>query len=110
MSAVAAKPAPRRRRGLPWIVALLIILLVLGAAAFWLNTSAAAATTAVATLTVFQGVTSVAHGAGAYANAATGAVVQAGDSVKTDGKGRAAIQLPDGTLTRLASKIGRAHV
>ena len=103
MSAVAAKPAPRRRRGLPWIVALLIILLLVGAAAFWLNTSAAAATNAVATLTVFQGVTSVAHGGGAYANAATGAVVQAGDSVKTDAKGRAAIQLPDGTLTRLAS-------
>src|SRR5438309_9619555 len=103
MSAVAAKPAPRRRRGLPWIVALLIIMLLVGAAAFWLNTSAAAATNAVATLTVFQGVTSVAHGAGAYANAATGAVVQAGDSIKTDAKGRAAIQLPDGTLTRLAS-------
>jgi hypothetical protein len=103
MSAVAAKPAPRRRRGLPWIVALLIILLLVVAAGYWLNTSAAAATNAVATLTVFQPVISVAHGSGAYADAATGAVVQAGDGVKTDAKGRAAIQLPDGTLTRLAS-------
>src|ERR1700737_4378376 len=54
MSAVAAKPAQRRRRGLPWIVALLFIL-------------------------------------------------QLGDGVKTDGRGRGTIQLPDGTLTRLAS-------
>ncbi|TMD31988.1 MAG: FecR domain-containing protein [Chloroflexi bacterium] len=103
MSAVAAKPAPRRRRGLPWIVALLIILLLVGAAAFWLNTSAVAATNAVATLTVFQPVTSVARGGGAYADATTGAVVQAGDGVRTDAKGRGSIQLPDGTLTRLAS-------
>src|SRR3984893_585638 len=103
MSAVAAKPAPRRRRGLPWIVALLIILLLVGAAAFWLNTSAAAATNAVATLSVFQPVTSVAKSGGAYAAAATGAIVQPGDGVKTDARGRGAIQLPDGTLTRLAS-------
>jgi hypothetical protein len=33
---------------------------------------------------------------------APGTVVQPGDAVKTDAKGRAAIQLPDGTLTRMA--------
>ena len=103
MSAVAAKPVPRRRRGLPWILALAIVLLLVSAAAFWLNTSASASTNAVATLTIFQPTTSLAHNGGDYATATTGAVVQAGDAVKTDAKGRAAIQLPDGTLTRLAS-------
>src|SRR5467141_807461 len=103
MSAVAAKPAPRRRRGLRWIVVLVVIAALVAGAAFWLNTSASAATNATATLNVFLPVTSVAHNGGAYAAATTGATVQPGDGVKTDGKGRAAIQLPDGTLTRLAS-------
>src|SRR6266446_1115467 len=103
MSAVAAKPVPRRRRGLRWIVVLVVIVVLVAGAAFWLNTSASAATNAVATLNVFLPVTSVAHNGGAYAAATTGATVQPGDGVKTDAKGRAAIQLPDGTLTRLAS-------
>jgi cytoskeletal protein RodZ len=104
MSAVAVKPAPkRRRRGLPWIIALVVIVLLVGAGAVWLNASAAAATSAVATLTVFRPTTSVAHNGGAYADAKTGAIVQPGDGVKTDATGRASIQLPDGTLTRLAS-------
>jgi hypothetical protein len=103
MSAVAAKAAPRRRRGLRWILALLIVVLVVAGAASWLNTSAAASTSAVATLTIFRMTTSVAHNGGEYAGATTGSIVQAGDGVKTDATGRAAIQLPDGTLTRLAS-------
>jgi hypothetical protein len=103
MSAVATKPPPRRRRGLGWIVALIIIVLLVGAGVFWLNTSASASTNAVATLTIFQPTTSVVHNGGDYATATTGAIVQPGDGVKTDVKGRAAIQLPDGTLTRLAS-------
>ncbi len=102
MPAVAARPAPRRRRGLPWILALIVLVLLVGGAAVWLNVSASAATNAVATLTVYVPVTSVAHN-GAYAQASSGAMVQAGDGVKTDAKGRASIQLPDGTLTRLAS-------
>src|SRR4029077_7808045 len=56
---------------------------------------------------------SLAHGGGAYSPALTGAQVQAGDSVKTDTKGRASIQLPDGTLTRLSSdteiRLDAAH-
>ncbi len=103
MSGVAAKPAPRRRRGLRWIVVLVVIVVVVAAAAFWLNTSASASTNAVAVLNVFVPVTSVAHNGGAYDPATTGAIVQSGDGVKTDAKGRAAIQFPDGTLTRLAS-------
>src|SRR5258708_8314873 len=103
MSAVAARPAPRRRRGLRWIVVLVIIVVVVGGLAFWLNTSASASTNAVAVLNVFVPVTSLAHNGGAYDPTTTGAIVQPGDGVKTDAKGRAAIQFPDGTLTRLAS-------
>src|SRR5438128_6156812 len=102
MPAVAARPAPRRRRGLPWILALVVLVLLVGGAAIWLNVSASAATNAVATLRVYVPVTAVAHD-GAYSRANSGAMVQAGDGVKTDAKGRASIQLPDGTLTRLAS-------
>jgi hypothetical protein len=103
MPAVAAKPAPRRRRSLRWIVALLVIVLVVAGGAIYLNIAASAATNAAATLTVFLPTTSVAHNGGAYAAANTGAIVQPGDGVQTDAKGRASIQLPDGTLTRLAS-------
>ncbi len=113
MRAVAAKPAPRRRSGLRWIVGLLIIVLLAAGAVVWLNSAAAASTNAVATLTVFLPATSVAHNGGDYAEAATGSIVQPGDGVKTDAKGRAAIQLPDGTLTRLANsteiKLSSAH-
>lgn len=103
MSALAARTPSRRRRGLPWLAALVIILLIVGGLGFWLTTAASAATNAVAALTVFRPITSVARGGGAYAEAKTGEVIQPGDSVRTDAKGRAGIQLPDGTLTRLAS-------
>src|SRR5260370_7128735 len=103
MSAVAARPAPRRRRGLCWMGVVVVIVLVVGGVAFGLNTSASASTNAVAVLNVFVPVTSLAHNGGAYDPATTGAIVQSSDGVKTDAKGRAAIQFPDGTLTRLAS-------
>jgi hypothetical protein len=102
MSVTAARTAPRRRGGYRLIIILLVVLLIVGAAFFWLSSAASAATNAAATLTVFQPTASVAHGGGAYLTAATGAVINPGDSIKTDTKGRAAIQLPDGTLTRLA--------
>ena len=102
MRAVAAKPAPRRR-GLRWIIVLVVLVALVAGAAYWLNTAASASTNAVATLTVFLPTTSLAHNGGDYATAGSGALVQPGDGVKTDAKGRAAIQLPDGTVTRLAS-------
>ncbi len=102
MSVAAARPAQKRRGGYRLIIILLVVLLIAGAAFFWLSTAASAATNAAATLTVFQPTTSVAHGGGAYLTAKTGAVINPGDSIKTDAKGRAAIQLPDGSLTRLA--------
>lgn len=103
MPAVAAKPVVRRRRGLRWIVALVVIVLVVAGLVYWLNVAASASTNAVATLSVFLPTTSVAHNGGDYATAVSGAIVQPGDGVKTDAKGRSSIQLPDGTLTRLAS-------
>jgi hypothetical protein len=102
MSIAASRPATRRRGGYRLIIALLLIVLLVGAGLFFLSRSAAAATNAAGTLTVFQPAVSVAHGGGNFVASTTGTVVEPGDSIKTDVKGRAAIQLPDGTLTRLA--------
>src|SRR2546427_1221229 len=103
MSALAARKPIRRRRALPWLVSLVVILLVVGASGFWLTTAAQAATNAVAALTVNRPKAFVAHSDCNYAQAATGAVITPGDSVRTDEKGRAFIQFPDGTLTRMAT-------
>ena len=103
MSVVAARNPPRRRRGLRFLVVLVILVVVVGGGFYWLNSTAQAAVNAVATLTVFQPDVSVAHNGGAFASGTTGSIVQPGDGVKTDAKGRGAITLPDGTLTRLAS-------
>jgi hypothetical protein len=81
----------------------LIVVLIVGGGIYWLNRSAQAAINVSAILTVYQPTASVAPAGGGYATALTGAKVRAGDSVKTDTRGRASIQLPDGTLTRLAS-------
>lgn len=102
MSATAARPAPKRRGGYRLIIVVLVILLIVGAGIFWLTSSAQAATNAAGTLTVFQPAVSISHGAGAFVAGTTGTVVQPGDSIKTDTKGRASVQLPDGTLTRMA--------
>ncbi|MEO9048340.1 MAG: FecR family protein [Candidatus Dormiibacterota bacterium] len=103
MSVVAAQTPPRRQGGRRILIAVVILLLIVGGVIFWLTQAAQAAVNASATLTVYQAAASVARGGGSYAPASTGALVNAGDSVKTDTKGRASIQLPDGTLTRLAS-------
>jgi hypothetical protein len=102
MQVTAARTAPKRRGGYRIIIILLVVLLLAGAAFFWLSSAAQASINAAATLTVFQPSVSVSRAGGAFATSATGTVVRPGDSVKTDLKGRAAIQLPDGTLTRMA--------
>src|ERR1700704_3110739 len=104
MSAVAALTPPRRRGGRRLLIALLLLIVVVAGGIYWLNLSAQAAINVSATLTVYQPAASVARSGGDYSTATTGEQVQAGDKVKTDEKGRAAIQLPDGTLTRLASQ------
>src|ERR1700694_3384048 len=97
----SARTPPKRRGGDRMIIILLVILLIVGAGFFWVSTAAQAATNATATLTVFLPTTSVGHGGGTFVASKTGTVVQPGDSIKTDAKGRAAIQLPDGSRTRL---------
>ncbi len=104
MSAVAARTPARRRGGRRLLIVLVVLILIVGGGIFWLNSTAQAEVNAPATLTVYQPTASLARGtSGAFAAATSGTQVQAGDSVKTDTKGRASIQLPDGTLTRLAS-------
>src|SRR5467141_754999 len=113
MRTVAAQAPPRRRGGRRLLIALVILAVIVGGGIFWLNQSAQAAVNVSATLTVYQPAASVSHSGGAFAAALTGTQVQAGDSVKTGIKGRASVQLPDGTLTRLASgteiKLEAAH-
>ncbi len=104
MSAVAARTPARRRGGRRVLIVLVIVVLLVGGGIFWLNSTAQAAVNVSGTLTVYQPTTSLDRGSsGTFADATSGTRVQAGDSVKTDVKGRASIQLPDGTLTRLAS-------
>ena len=102
MSITSLKVVPKRRGGYRLIIVLLVVLLLAGAAFFWLNSAAQAAVNAAGTLTVFQPAVSVAHNSGSFSTSTTGAIIEPGDSVKTDAKGRAALQLPDGTVTRLA--------
>jgi hypothetical protein len=113
MSAVAARTPARGRGGRRLLIILVVVIALIGGGVFWLNTSAQAAVNVSGTLTVYQPTASIARSAGAFATATTGAQVQAGDSVSTDTKGRASLQLPDGTLTRLAGdtqiKLDAAH-
>ena len=82
----------------------MVVIALVGGGIFWLNSTAQAAVNVSATLTVYQPTVSLERGgSGVFADATSGTQVQAGDSLKTDAKGRASIQLPDGTLTRLAS-------
>src|SRR5437016_179061 len=112
MATVAAKP-PKRRGGRRFLLLLLILVLIVGGVLVWLNRAASAQVNASATLTVYQPAASTSRNGADFADVSTGAMVHAGDSVKTDTKGRAAITLPDGTLTRLASdttlKLDSAH-
>jgi hypothetical protein len=103
MSSVAARTPARGRGGRRVLIVLVLLILLVGGGIFWLNSSAQAAVSVSATLTVYQPTASLERGSGAFNTASSGAQVQAGDSVSTDTKGRASIQLPDGTLTRLAS-------
>jgi hypothetical protein len=113
MASVAAKPAPRRRGGRRILIALALLIVLIVAGIVWLNVAAQAQVNASGLLTVYQPAASVSHNGADFSPASTGAVVGAGDSVKTDTKGRAAITLPDGTITRLASdttiKLDSAH-
>lgn len=102
MSALAARTPPRRR-GVPrLLIVLVLLILIVGGALFWLNLVAQAAVNVSATLVVYRPTASVARGGAAYSPSSTGTQVAAGDSIKTDTKGRSSIELPDGSLMRLA--------
>jgi hypothetical protein len=104
MAMAAAKNPPKRRGGRRLLIVFVILVLLMAGALFWVNLAAQAAVNVSGMLTVYLPTASIAHNNSAtYAEATTGAVVVAGDSVQTDTKGRAGITLPDGTLTRLAS-------
>src|SRR5579864_3442849 len=112
--AAPAKPAPKPRRGgRRFLIVLGILVLIVAGVVVWLNVAAQAQIDASGSLTVYQPTASIAHGSGAAAAATSGATVHAGDTVSTDAKGLAGIELPDGTLTRLAPNtsitLGSAH-
>ena len=113
MATVAAPTPPKRRGGRRLLIAFVILLLIVVGVVVWLNVAASAQVNASATLTVYQPAASTSHNGTDFVAATTGAVILAGDSVQTDTKGRAAISLPDGTLTRLASdttiRLDSAH-
>ena len=104
MANVAVKAPPRRRGGRRILIALFLVIVLIAAGIVWLNIAAQAQVNAAAALTVYQPAASIARNGGStFTAATTGTVVQAKDTVQTDAKGRAAITLPDGTITRLAS-------
>src|SRR3989442_1818296 len=114
MATVAAKKTPPKRRGGRRLLILFVIMVLIAVGVVrCANVAAWAQVNAAATLTVYQPAASTSHNGTDFAAATTGAVIQAGDLVQTDTKGRAAITLPDGTLTRLASdttiKLDSAH-
>ena len=113
MGTVAAKAPPKRRGGRRFLIVLAILILIIAGVVVWLNVAAQAAVNATATLTVYQPATSTSHNGVDYSPATTGSVIQAGEWVQTDTKGRASITLPDGTITRLASdtqlQLSSAH-
>ncbi len=113
MAAAAASAKKRGRGRLRLIVALVVVILIVGGLIIGLNVAASAATSVGATLTTFVPAVSVSRGGGAFATATSGAIIEAGDGVKTDAKGRAQIKFPDGSITRLASnteiQLSAAH-
>ena len=113
MATVAAKPQPRRRGGRRILVVIALLIILVGAGVVWLNIAAQAQVSAGAALTVYQPAASISHNGSDFIAASTGTVLGAGDSVKTDSKGRASLTLPDGTVTRLAGntqiRLDSAH-
>lgn len=101
--AAPAKPAVAPRRGGRRVgIVLGILVLVVAGALVWLNVAAQAQIDASGSLTVYQPVTSLAHGSGVANPAQSGTAVHAQDTVSTDARGLAGVTLPDGTMTRLA--------
>jgi hypothetical protein len=85
------------------IAVLVVVVLVIAGLLIALNVAASASVNLQATVIVYQPATSISHDGGTtFAPTTTGTLARSGDSIKTDTKGRASIQLPDGSVTRLA--------
>lgn len=100
-------PAPAaRRRGCGCggcLLSLLAVLALAGVAIWWFAIRpATAAAPAPAVLTVYVAQVQVGRGGSGYAPGRTGEQLSAGRSVRTDAAGRASLQFPDGSITRLA--------
>ena len=113
MASVAAKKPAPRRRGYRLLIVFVIVIVIVAGALVGLQVAASAEVNAPGLVTVFQPLASVAAAGGGYRPVQTGAVVNPGDSVQTDVKGRASLTLPDGTVTQMAGgteiKLDAAH-
>jgi hypothetical protein len=95
-------PAKRRRGGCcGCLIPLLLIVLLAVGAFYFLVINASAEVSVPAQLIVLNPATTITHG-GSAQPAASGALVRAGDGVRTDVTGRSLIQFQDGSITRLA--------
>lgn len=97
--------APKKggRGGLRILIALAVIVILVIAAIVTLGIVASADTTVGAVLTTYVPNSAVSRNGGSFNNATTGTLVNPGDSVRTDKNGRAQIQFPDGSITRLSN-------
>ena len=96
-------PTGKRRRGgcLGCFIPLLLIVALVVGGFYFLVVNAAAEVSVPAQLVVLNPATSLTH-AGSAQPATSGALVFAGDDVRTDATGRSLIQFQDGSITRLA--------
>jgi hypothetical protein len=84
------------------LVIVIVAALLLGSGYFFLVAQAQAGVASPAALLVFSTPVDVGHNDSGYKTAASGQSLDAGSSVRTGETGRATIQFPDGTLTRLS--------
>lgn len=84
------------------IVIVIVVALLLGSGYFFLVAQAQAGVASPAALLVFSTPVDVGQNDSNYKPASSGQSLDAGSSVRTGDTGRATIQFPDGTLTRLA--------
>ena len=110
-SAAVPPPAPAKSRGCLGcgmgcggclLVIVIVAALLLGSGYFFLVAQAQAGVAAPAALLVFSTPVDVGHNDSGYKPASSGQSLDAGSSVRTGETGRATIQFPDGTLTRMS--------
>ena len=84
------------------LVIVLVLVLLVGSGYFFLVAQAQAGVASPASLLVFTTPVEVGHNDSGYKPAASGQSLNGGDSVRTGETGKATIQFPDGSLTRVA--------